>query len=136
MKLILKIWRQEGPRAPGRLVEYPVEGFVRIASLEDDYYELDEETGVWRGRSSGRTFALGDPALVMIERIDVMAGQMDLALLRRRGKGAAKDGQAAGQGSAKGITKGSAKGRANGKRTHATSPVNTPRGRSAGRRRR
>ena len=75
------------------LVEYPVEGLVRIGSMDDDYYELDEETGIWKGRATGRTFALGDPATVMIERIDVLAGQMDLLLLRRKGGGPAKKGK-------------------------------------------
>jgi len=69
------------------LAQYPVEGLVRIGSLDDDYYELDEDTSIWRGRRSGRTFALGDPATVLIERIDVLASQMDLILLRKTGKG-------------------------------------------------
>ena len=64
------------------LVDYPVEGLVRIGQMDDDFYDLDEETSIWRGRASGRTFALGDPLSVMIERIDVLAGQMDLVLVR------------------------------------------------------
>jgi len=75
------------------LKDYPVEGLVRIGQLDDDYYDLDEEYSIWRGRRSGRTLGLGDPATVMIERIDVLAGQMDLILLRERG-GKKKKGKA------------------------------------------
>jgi ribonuclease R len=66
------------------LQEYPVEGLVRISQLEDDYYDLDQDYSIWRGRSSGRTFALGDPLTVLIERIDVLAGQMDLTMIRKK----------------------------------------------------
>lgn len=65
------------------LKDYPVEGLVRISQLDDDFYDLDDEYSIWRGRSSGRTFALGDPVTVLIERIDVLAGQMDLLMVRK-----------------------------------------------------
>ena len=65
------------------LKDYPVEGYVRIAELDDDYYDLDETSLVWRGRGSGRQYALGDAVTVMIQRVDVLAGRMDLALLRQ-----------------------------------------------------
>ena len=64
------------------LKQYPVEGLVRIGQLDDDYYDLDEEYQIWRGRSSGRTWTIGDAVTVMVERIDALAGQMDLLLLR------------------------------------------------------
>jgi ribonuclease R len=68
------------------LTDYPVEGLVRISQLDDDYYDLDDENHVWRGRRSGRTYAIGDAASVLIERIDVLAGQMDLILMRKKGQ--------------------------------------------------
>jgi len=76
------------------LKDYPVEGLVRIATVDDDYYDFDEELSVWRGRASGRTFMPGMAVTVLIERIDVLAKQMDLILVRAaRGKGkTAKEG--------------------------------------------
>ncbi|HOE95709.1 MAG TPA: ribonuclease R [Candidatus Sumerlaeota bacterium] len=65
------------------LKDYPVEGLVRISQLDDDFYDLDDVRHIWQGRRSGRTWALGDPVSVMIERIDVLAGQMDLILVRQ-----------------------------------------------------
>lgn len=80
------------------LVDYPVEGLVRVAQLDDDYYELDEEMALWRGRRNGRVFGVGDPVKVLIERIDTMEGQMDLLLVRKdrepgMPKGRAKSGK-------------------------------------------
>ena len=73
------------------LVDYPVEGLVRVRDLDDDYYELDEAMAMWRGRSTGRTYGVGDRVTVLIERIDVLAGQMDLILVRKpRGGGKKK----------------------------------------------
>ncbi len=69
------------------LKDYPVEGLVRVSQLDDDYYELDSEYQVWRGQRSGRVFGLGEPVTVMIERIDVLAGQMDLLLIRKKKTG-------------------------------------------------
>ncbi len=66
------------------LSDWPVEGFVPIRLLEDDYYVFDEELHMWRGQRSGRTYAIGDPVTVLIERIDVIAKQMDLVLVKRK----------------------------------------------------
>ena len=65
------------------LVDYPVEGLVRIDQLTDDYYDLDEEYALWRGRRNGKVLGVGDPVTVLIERIDVIEGQMDLRLVRK-----------------------------------------------------
>jgi ribonuclease R len=68
------------------LQAYPAEGMVPIRSLDDDFYELDEHGVAWVARRSGRTFSIGDPVKVLIERVDPMAGEMDLYLVRKSGK--------------------------------------------------
>jgi ribonuclease R len=65
---------------------YPVEGFVLIRSLDDDFYDLDDKNLTWVGRRSGRTFTVGDPVKVLIERVDPLMGEMDLYLVRKSGK--------------------------------------------------
>lgn len=63
------------------LKEYPIEGFVPVRNLSDDYYDLDDKGLAFHGRATGRVYALGDPVRVQIERIDVLAAEMDLKLL-------------------------------------------------------
>ncbi|MEN6625462.1 MAG: ribonuclease R [Candidatus Sumerlaeia bacterium] len=78
------------------LTEWPVEGFIPIRQLDDDYYEFEEDMQLWRGRRSGRVYAIGDPVTVLVEKINVLAGQMDLVLLKRKqapGKGKKKAGR-------------------------------------------
>lgn len=67
------------------LIEYPAEGFVPIRSLNDDYYDLDKEGAAFYGRRTGKSYAVGDRVTVQIERIDVLEGEMDFALIRKAG---------------------------------------------------
>lgn len=72
------------------LVEYPAEGFVPIRTIEGDYFDFDKDTMSFYGRRTSRTFTVGDAAMVQIQRIDVLSGEMDLQLIRketRSGKG-------------------------------------------------
>lgn len=64
------------------LVDYPAEGFIPASSMTDDFYEYDDTTMTFFGRRNGRAFHLGDRVRVQIERIDVLAGKMDLVLVR------------------------------------------------------
>lgn len=63
------------------LIEYPAEGFVALKTIEEDFFDLDPSGVEMRGRSSGRLISLGDRVRVQIMRINVLAGEMDLALL-------------------------------------------------------
>ncbi|MGZ3428575.1 MAG: ribonuclease R, partial [Polyangia bacterium] len=63
-------------------IESPfVEGLVKLGSLVDDQYELDEQTQRLVGRTTGRQFALGDPVKVRIENVSVQQRKIDLALI-------------------------------------------------------
>ena len=61
---------------------YPIEGLVRLGSL-DDYYEYDEGQRALRGSRKGQRFRLGDR--VEVEAVDVSLRRrtIDLALRRR-----------------------------------------------------
>jgi ribonuclease R len=63
-------------------IESPfVEGLVKLGTLTDDQYELDEETQRLVGRTTGRQFALGDPVKVRIENVSVPQRKIDLGLI-------------------------------------------------------
>ena len=58
-----------------------VEGMVRTTDLPDDFWQLDDRTGVLRGNRTGRRIALGDRARVQIVSVNVPARQLELRLL-------------------------------------------------------
>jgi ribonuclease R len=58
------------------LPEFLCEGMVRLASLEDDYYDYVEERQEIRGRRTGRTFRLGRALRVTLT--DVNPGRLEL----------------------------------------------------------
>jgi ribonuclease R len=64
-----------------RLVELPVEGFIHVTSLADDYYYLESGTHTLVGRRSGRRHRLGDRVVVRIAHVDVDRRELDLVLL-------------------------------------------------------
>ena len=63
------------------LLDYPVEGLIRVAMLDDDYYELDEVRLLLRGRNRGKCFGVGDPLKVMVEKVNIHDGLMSLILI-------------------------------------------------------
>ena len=66
-------------------IESPfIEGLVKVDSLNDDHYELDEESMRLTGRRSGRAFALGDQVRVRIENVSVPRRKIDLVLEEHR----------------------------------------------------
>ena len=58
-----------------------VEGLIPIGTLSDDFYRVEEERYVARGRSGGRTFRLGDAVTVQVVRVDPVSKQVDFRLL-------------------------------------------------------
>ena len=58
------------------------EGMVRIADLDDDYYDFDPKRLEVMGRNNKRVIALGDPVNVKVMRTDIDRRTIDLMLLR------------------------------------------------------
>ncbi|EYB68044.1 ribonuclease R [Deinococcus phoenicis] len=54
-----------------------VEGKLHISNLDDDYYIYLEDAQMLRGRSTGRTFRLGDAVTVTISQVNPLARQID-----------------------------------------------------------
>ncbi|MDO4263109.1 MAG: ribonuclease R, partial [Deinococcus sp.] len=57
-----------------------VEGKLHISNLDDDYYIYLEDAQMLKGRSSGRTFRLGDALAVTISEVKPLARQIDFTV--------------------------------------------------------
>ncbi len=57
-----------------------VEGLVRVRDLADDYYLFDEKRYALRGRSSGKTYRLGDKIRVRVIEVKPADREIDFAV--------------------------------------------------------
>ncbi len=68
-----------------RLDNLGAEGLIRVSSIDDDYYNFDEERYSLIGRRTGRTFRLGDRVRVGIQSVDKTNNEISLFLLVKHG---------------------------------------------------
>lgn len=66
----------------GFFVQLPntVEGLVRVASLDDDYYHYDADNMMFTGERTNKRYRLGDEVQVLLTRVDVPQGEIDFEL--------------------------------------------------------
>ena len=62
------------------VIENQCEGMIHIRELADDYYEYDEENYCIRGRSTGKTYTLGDNISIVVVKADLQKKQLDFRL--------------------------------------------------------
>jgi len=77
-----------GVQSYGFFVEVPpsqVEGLVHVSSLKDDWYEYRSRQNRLVGRKNRRTYMLGDQVEVIIQKVDVLRHQIDLAVVLPEG---------------------------------------------------
>jgi len=77
-----------GVQSYGFFVEVPpsqVEGLVHVSSLKDDWYEYRSRQNRLVGRKNRRTYVLGDAVEVIIQKVDVLRHQIDLAVVLPEG---------------------------------------------------
>ena len=77
-----------GVQSYGFFVEVPpsqVEGLVHVSSLKDDWYEYRSRQNRLVGRKNRRTYMLGDTVEVVIEKVDPLRHQIDLAVVLPEG---------------------------------------------------
>jgi ribonuclease R len=63
-----------------RLDNLLAEGLVRVSSLDDDYYVLDEKGKRWVGRRTKRIYKLGDRIRVQVARVAKEQKEIDFVL--------------------------------------------------------
>ncbi|MCR4674516.1 MAG: ribonuclease R [Lachnospiraceae bacterium] len=61
-----------------------VEGMIPIVSLDDDYYEFDEEHYCLVGERTKRTFTLGEPLRIRVVKTDFDTRTIDFELAERK----------------------------------------------------
>ncbi len=59
-----------------------VEGLVHITSLGNDFYHFDHAKQRLKGERTGDRFALGDPVVVQVSRVDLEERKIDLMLMQ------------------------------------------------------
>ncbi|MFH2036237.1 MAG: ribonuclease R [Candidatus Zixiibacteriota bacterium] len=64
-----------------RLNDIGAEGMIRLSTLDDDYYYYDEKHYRLVGRSTGRTFRVGDPVRVGVLSVDKTKKEINLFLI-------------------------------------------------------
>jgi ribonuclease R len=69
-----------------RLNEVGAEGMVRLASLEQDFYQVDKERYVVVGKRSQKRWRLGDKVRVQVVNVSVESGQIDFRLIEDQTK--------------------------------------------------
>ncbi|PLX73326.1 MAG: ribonuclease R [Desulfuromonas sp.] len=68
------------------LDEFPVEGLVHIARLEEDYYHFDAETNRLIGERIGQIFSVGMPVKISVESVNIARREIDFTLASTAGK--------------------------------------------------
>jgi ribonuclease R len=65
--IIIAVWR-DGFSI--ELIDYFIEGFVSVAEIADDFYQLDQTLHAFLGRHTRQRFRLGDRIQVQVARVD------------------------------------------------------------------
>ncbi|VAX22520.1 3'-to-5' exoribonuclease RNase R [hydrothermal vent metagenome] len=67
------------------LIEAPVEGLVRIASIHNDYYVFDEKAHALIGDRTKKTYRLGDKTRIKVVNVSIERRQIDFELISTTG---------------------------------------------------
>jgi ribonuclease R len=63
-----------------RLDNLGVDGMVRVSSIDDDFYQFDEQHFRLVGRRTGTAYRLGDSVKVKVIKVDTVRHEIDLAI--------------------------------------------------------
>lgn len=63
------------------MTQFRAEGMIRLADLDDDYYDFDEKNQWIIGRSTRKKYQVGDLIKVLVLRADIYKRQIDLAMV-------------------------------------------------------
>ena len=66
------------------LTDLFIEGLVPLSSLTDDHYVYHENTKQIIGQRTRKTYSLGDPCRVLVDRIDRTQHRINFAVVEER----------------------------------------------------
>ena len=69
-----------------QLGAYLVDGLIRYEDLMDDWWDVDERSGVVRGQRTGKKIGIGDVVKALIVKVDVPRRELDLAIVEHMGR--------------------------------------------------
>jgi ribonuclease R len=64
-----------------QLKAYLVDGLIRYEDLMDDWWDVDERSGVVRGQRTGTKIGIGDVVKARIVKVDLPRRELDLAIV-------------------------------------------------------
>jgi ribonuclease R len=70
-----------------QIQDYLVDGLIRYEHLLDDWWDVDEKSGMVRGQRTGKKIGIGDIVRVAIVRVDTARRELDLSITQLLGKG-------------------------------------------------
>jgi ribonuclease R len=69
-----------------QLTEWLIDGLIRYEDLLDDWWDVDERSGVIRGQRTGRRIKIGDTCKVRIVRVDPPRRELSLVISHLEGR--------------------------------------------------
>ena len=60
-----------------QISELMIDGLVHVTNLPNDYYHYDAGRQQMTGERTGRTFGLGEPMKVIVQRVDMETRRID-----------------------------------------------------------
>jgi ribonuclease R len=77
-----------------QLKAYLADGLIRYEDLMDDWWDVDEKSGVVRGQRTGMRIGIGDVVKARIVRVDLARRELDLSITQIVGRGRRHEGAA------------------------------------------
>jgi ribonuclease R len=69
-----------------QLRRYLIDGLIRYEDLLDDWWDVDEKTGMICGQRTGRKLRIGDSVKAIVVRVDLPRRELDLAITQLPGQ--------------------------------------------------
>jgi ribonuclease R len=67
-----------------QISELLIDGLVHVTSLANDYYHYDSGSQQLVGERSGKTFRLGDPMRIKVQRVDMETRRIDFGVVKEK----------------------------------------------------